>query len=144
MTGSSNIFFFCSRSKRDAIIYQFQPEHIIILSIKEEVSNSSEDSAVKIFVLDPSSTSLLPNKALTSENLTYMILKIDDSDLPYPLISVNNQVKDSDSIEDGISKLTTFFILFGIFILPVLIFFCFCFCPRCECKRYFFLEHIFL
>ena len=71
-------------------MYQFQPEHIFILSIKgdEEVSNNS---AVKIFVLDPSSTSLLSNRAFTSENLTYMILKIDTSDLPYPLISVNKQ-----------------------------------------------------
>ena len=95
------------------------------------MSNSSEHSAVKIFVLDPSSTSLLPNEAFTSENLTYLILKIDNSDLPYILISVNNQKPESS--ED--KYLLPGYIVMGILVILLLsIVLCCCYLGKC-CQK---------
>ena len=90
-------FSFCSRRKRDINIYQFRAEHIIILSIK---ASGNSKTNVEIFVLDPSSTSPLPTKAYTSKKLTDMILKISESDLPYPLIPVGGNTVPGEVHDD--------------------------------------------
>jgi hypothetical protein len=82
----NHFLYFCSRRKRDTG-YQFKAEDIIILSIK---ASGDSKTKVEIFVLDPSSTSPLPTKAYTSKILTNMILKINDSDLSYPLLTVGD------------------------------------------------------
>ena len=52
--------------------------------------NVDTETEVKVFVLDPSSNSLLPNAAFTSEKLVTMIGNISVNDLPYTLISVHD------------------------------------------------------
>ncbi len=68
----------------------------------------NEETAIEIFVLDPRSTSLLPAKAFTPKALKTTILKMDVTDLPYPLESVvNPNVEDpaptsgGRTVEDG-------------------------------------------
>ena len=64
--------FISRRRKRDDNNYEFKAEHVIILSL--ENSNSvNTDTEVLLFVLDPSSTSLLPDKALSSEQLKKLL-----------------------------------------------------------------------
>ena len=58
------------RRKRDDDNYEFKAEHVIILSL--EISDSVNPEVV-LFVLDPSSTSLLPDKALSSEQLEKLL-----------------------------------------------------------------------
>ena len=58
------------------------------MSIQDVSNNVNTETEVEIFVLDPTSNSLLPDKAFSSETLKDVILKIPDSDLPYTLKSV--------------------------------------------------------
>jgi hypothetical protein len=58
------------------------------VSIQDVSNNVNTETEVEIFVLDPTSNSLLPDKAFSSETLKDVILKIPDSDLPYTLKSV--------------------------------------------------------
>ncbi len=82
-------FFSCSRKRRATDSLEFRAEHIIIISIEE--NSVKEETTIEIFVLDPRSTSLLPAKAFTPEDLKTVILEMKDSgDLPYPLESVVN------------------------------------------------------
>ena len=60
------------------------------------------ETEVEIFVLDPTSNSLLPDKAFSSETLKDVILKISDSDLPYTLKSVDGvKLPSKDNNKDG-------------------------------------------
>jgi hypothetical protein len=59
------------------------------VSIQDVSNNVNTETEVEIFVLDPTSNSLLPDKAFSSETLKDVILKIPDSDLPYTLKSVD-------------------------------------------------------
>ena len=82
-------FFSCSRKRRAAGSLVFKAEHIIIISIKEVPNSVNQETEIEIFVLDPSSTSLLPAKAFTPKDLKNVILEMKDGDLPYTLKSVN-------------------------------------------------------
>ncbi len=88
-------FFSCSRKRRAADNLVFKAEHIIIISIKEVPNSVNQETEIEIFVLDPSSTSLVPAKAFTTKALKTVILEMEDSDLPYTLKSVDDQLKRS-------------------------------------------------
>ena len=90
-------FFSCSRKRRAADNLVFKAEHIIIISIKEVPNSVNQETEIEIFVLDPSSTSLLPAKAFTTKDLKTVILEMKDSDLPYTLKSVDDQPKKKDN-----------------------------------------------
>ena len=80
----------CSRKKRDAVKYNFEAEHVVILYIKALSNNV--DTEIELFVLDPTSKSLIPDRAFTSENLKKLILEMyqgDNNDLSFPLKSVD-------------------------------------------------------
>ena len=65
--------------------------HVIVLNVVD--TSNSVGTEVEIFVLDPISTSPLPDKALSSENLKDLILIMQQRNLlPYTLKSVD-QVK---------------------------------------------------
>lgn len=56
----------------------------------KEISNiAPTETEIELFVLDPSSESLVPDRTFKSKAVRNMILKIPKSDLPYPLESVD-------------------------------------------------------
>ena len=71
------------------------------MSIQVVSNNVNTETEVEIFVLDPTSNSLLPDKAFSSETLKDVILKIPDSDLPYTLKSVDGVKPPSNDISEG-------------------------------------------
>ena len=84
-----SLFFPCSRKKRQAVEYNFEPKHIIIINI--EVLSDAE-TAIELFVLDPTSTSLIPDSAFSSEQLKKMIIAMysdGNKYLSFPLKSVD-------------------------------------------------------
>lgn len=84
-----SLFFPCSRKKREAVEYNFEPKHIIIINIKV-LSNA--ETEIELFVLDPTSTSLIPDRAFSSEQLKKVIIAMYDVDnkyLSFPLKKVD-------------------------------------------------------
>ena len=84
-----SLFFPCSRKKRQAVEYNFKPKHIIIINI--EVLSDAE-TAIELFVLDPTSTSLIPDSAFSSEQLKKMVIAMysdGNKHLSFPLKSVD-------------------------------------------------------
>lgn len=84
-----SLFFPCSRKKREAVEYNFEPKHIIIINIKV-LSNA--ETEIELFVLDPTSTSLIPDRAFSSEQLKKVIIAMYNDDnkyLSFPLKKVD-------------------------------------------------------
>ncbi|XP_028410904.1 uncharacterized protein LOC114533564 isoform X4 [Dendronephthya gigantea] len=73
------------RNKRASDTYKFEAKHVIIMSQKPKAKEEGQNTAVYFLVLDPKSTSLLPDQAFSSKNLKYLIEKIQKGDLPYPV-----------------------------------------------------------
>jgi hypothetical protein len=71
------------------------------VSIQDISNNVNTETEVEIFVLDPTSNSLLPDKAFSSETLRDVILKIPDSDLSYTLKSVDGVKPPSNDNRKG-------------------------------------------
>ncbi|XP_028394968.1 LOW QUALITY PROTEIN: uncharacterized protein LOC114519101 [Dendronephthya gigantea] len=74
-----------NRKKRSSKTYEFKEKHVIITNT---IESDSKETEVYLFVLDPDSTSLLPNKAFSSKNLKNMMDRIEKNDLSYPLKSI--------------------------------------------------------
>lgn len=78
-------FLFYSRRKRDASQYEFEPEDVIVLNI---TPLEDEQAEIELLVLDPTSTSPLPDSSFTSKELQSLIVKIDKTKLSFQLKSV--------------------------------------------------------
>ena len=82
-----HFFFFCSRKRRDADNYEFEAKHIVVFNVE---NTTDSETAVELLVLDPTSVALLPDGALSSEDLKTFILRMkEEKDLSYPLKSVD-------------------------------------------------------
>ena len=82
----ATIFFsFYSRRKRDSSQYEFTPEDVIVLRI---TALEDEQTEIELLLLDPTSTSPLPDSSFTTEELQSLILKIDKTKLSFQLKSV--------------------------------------------------------
>ena len=140
---SDSIFFSCSRKRRDVVSYKFQAAHVVVVSIKENSNNVNAETEVEIFVLDPTSTSLLPDKAFSSETLKNVILVMPESDLPYTLKSVD-EAKPRKSTDTDDSGLNIPVVAGGIIAVVVLIGLVFAIClytrRRRKNNRYIFLH----
>ena len=85
------LFFYCSRKRREADNYKFLAVHVIVLNVVD--TSNSVGTEVEIFVLDAISTSPLPDKALSSENLKDLILIMQQRNLlTYTLKSVDEVI----------------------------------------------------
>jgi len=70
----TQIFFSCSRKRRAEESHTFKAEDIIIVSIQGVSNNDANaETEIVLLVIDPSSTSLLPNSAFSSEDLNKYI-----------------------------------------------------------------------
>ena len=84
-------FLSCSRKKRDTTKYEFKPEDVIVLHIK--VLDNKVETEIALLLLDPTSTSLLPDSSFTSKELENLIVKIDEkksNGLPFIIKRVGN------------------------------------------------------
>ena len=80
----------CSRQKRDATKYGFKAEDVIVLHIK---SLNDKETEIALFLLDPTSTSLLPGSSFTSKQLESLIVEIEktkSNELPFKMKSVGD------------------------------------------------------
>ena len=77
---------FYSRRKRGAGQYEFKPEDVIVLNI---TALEGEQTEIELLLLDPTSTSPLPDSSFTTKELQSLIVKIDETKLPFQLKSVN-------------------------------------------------------
>ena len=83
----ATIFFsFYSRRKRDASQYEFKPEDVIVLHI---TALEDEQTEIELLLLDPTSTSPLPDSSFTTKELQSLILKIDKTKLSFQVKSVD-------------------------------------------------------
>ena len=78
-------FLFYSRRKRDASQYEFKPEDVIVLNI---TALEDEQTEIELLLLDPTSTSPLPNSSFTTKELQSLIEKINKTKLSFQLKSV--------------------------------------------------------
>ena len=81
----------CSRKKRDTTKFAFKPENVIVLHIK--VLDNKVETEIALLLLDPTSTSLLPDSSFTSKELENLIVKIDEKNsnsLPFIMKRVGN------------------------------------------------------
>ena len=78
-------FLFYSRRKRDATQYEFRPEDVIVLHI---TALDDEETEIEFLLLEPTSTSPLPDSSFTTKELQSLILKIDETKLSFQLKSV--------------------------------------------------------
>ena len=79
-------FFFYSRRKRDASQYEFKPEDVIVLHI---TALEGQQTEIELLLLDPASTSPLPDSSFTTKELQSLIVKIDKTKLPFQVKSVD-------------------------------------------------------
>ena len=82
-------FFFYSRQKRDASQYEFKPEDVIVLNITALGGNQTE---IELLLLDPTSTSPLPDSSFTTEELQSLIVKINKTKLSFQVKSVDGVI----------------------------------------------------
>ena len=81
----------CSRKKRDTTKFAFKPENVIVLHIK--VLDNKAETEIALLLLDPTSTSPLPDSSFTSKELENLIVKIDEKNsnsLPFIMKRVGN------------------------------------------------------
>ena len=76
---------FYSRRKRDASQYEIRPEDVIVLHI---TALDDKETEIEFLLLDPTSTSPVPDSSFTTEELRSLIVKIDKTKLSFQLKSV--------------------------------------------------------
>ena len=89
------------RKKRASEEINFKEEHVVILS--QQSTNNLNEFIAKLFVLDPTSSSLVPDKALSTKNLEYF-LEMISADLPFPVKIIDGKPSQRESTNSGDEK----------------------------------------
>ena len=123
----TQILFSCSRKRRAEESHTFKAENIIILSIQDVSNNDANaETVIELLVLDPSSTSLLPNSAFSSEDLVKYIKILQVQGKFKNLKSVDRHRGSKTSPSSGDSSSSKAPIVAGVIVAIVVIAFAVC------------------
>ena len=71
--------------------------------LSQQSTNNLNKYIAKLFVLDPTSSSLVPDKALSTKSLEYF-LEMISADLPFPVTSIDGKPSQRESTDSGDEK----------------------------------------